>query len=401
MALLTRACASAALLLACLWAGPAAAQTPVEAAQQTELLRARALAADQVQLLAYDLVDELVLGWSQAPPFPEPTAVVLAQVTVPAGLGTGLQALVENHLSATLADHPASHLQLVHCPACTAVVVRSGPEGTVLGRGVDDPALLSQLAGEVERQALFLDIEAEGASLVLRARLTRLEPNLPITWSRTISSAAGVPALLRDPTALKTAEQARQEYLATLRGRGPIDIPVRLTVRTYKRPTDGPGTAPPPFIWLQTGVELSPSPARAWTGSLLLGYSFLPQSYQGILAQARVNRLLTGRVRSTTRPDLYAFAGAAVINVWGDAVAAFQDEALSTDDILTAADDEAPRRLFGAAHLGLDLRLGPHIGASGFLELMPEYSGSENLGAYIRIGDIRFQAMGIEVTACF
>lgn len=400
MALLSRTLTLLALV-AGLCAAPARAATPVQAAQEQELLRARAEVADQVQLLAYDLVDELVLGWSQAPPFAAPTAVVLAQVTVPAGLGTGLQALVENHLVAALAEHPAAGLQLVHCPACTAVVVRSGPEGTVLGRGVDDPAVLAELAGQAQRHALFVDIEAEGASLVLRARLTRLEPDLPITWARTISSAAGVPALLRDPTALKTAAQARQEYLDALRGRGPVDVPVRLTLRSYKRPSAGSGTAPPPFLWLQTGVELSPTPARAWTGSLVLGYSYMPQAYQGILAQTRVHRLLTGRVRSTTRPDLYAFVGAAAIQVWGDAVSSFQDEALSTADILGAADELPPRRLFGGLHLGLDLRLGPHLGAAGFLELMPEYTDSENLGSYFRIGDVRFQAFGTEVTACF
>lgn len=393
--------AALSLWLAVLALGLARAASPAELALEAEARRARAEVGGELTLLAYDLLDELVLGWAESPPFPSSTPVVLAQVNAPVGMGSGLSARLENHLGAALLAHPRTNLRLVHCPACTAFVFHSGPEGTVIGRGVDDPALLARLAGEGERHALFLDLEAEGTTLVLRARLTRLEPELPIAWSRTLSTATGIPALLRDPTSLKSAEQARREYLDVLRGRDRIDVPIRLTARTYRRPASGEGTGPPPFLWLQSGVELAPSPTRAWTGSLLVGYTFLPEAYQGLMAQGRIQRLLSGRARSTTRPDLYAFFGVAAIHVWGDAVSSFQEEALSSDDLLLLLEeDRDARRSFGALHGGLDLRLGPHLGLSGFLELMPEYSRSENLGAYIRLGNIRMQAFGVEVTAC-
>lgn len=118
----TVAMISAILLLL----GFARAATPIEEAWQAELDRVRAEVADQVQLAAYDLVDELVYGWTQDPVFETTTPVVLAGVTVPVGLGTGLEALLENHISAVLLQNPATRIKLVHCPRCTAVVVHSG-----------------------------------------------------------------------------------------------------------------------------------------------------------------------------------------------------------------------------------------------------------------------------------
>jgi hypothetical protein len=358
--------------------------TPVEQARIDEVERVRAEVGDQIQLWAYDLIDELVYGWTQEPAFDRPTPVVLAGVGVPVGLGTGLQALVENHLNAVLAQNPNANLQLVHCPTCTAVVVRSGPEGTVVSRGIDDPAVLAELGAATGQHALFVDIEAEGALLVLRARLTRLTPDLPIVWSHTLTTSASSPALLRQADRLKSAEQAREEYLGALRDRGPITVPVRFGVRSYARSDDPQaGQPPPPFLWLQTGVEIGTTEARAWTASLIAGYAFIPEAYQGIMAQARLNRLVTGRARSQTRPDLYAFTGAAVMHVWGPATATF------------------PEPSFGGLQAGLDLRLGNRLGMAAFLETLPSLRNSANLGDHVRVLGVGFQSLGTEVTVCF
>ncbi len=389
----------AALILAALF--DASAATPVEEAQQAELDRVRAKVADEVHLAAFDLVDELVYGWVSEPVFPTTTPVVLAGVTVPVGLGAGLQALVENHVSTLLTKNPAARIQLVHCPTCTAVVVHSGPEATVVSRGIDDPGVLAELGGATGQHALFLDVEAEGAFLVLRARLTRLTPDLPIVWSHTIATSASTPALLREPDDLKSAAEARAEYLAVLRDRGPISVPLRLVVRTYAQPDDETAIAPPPFLWLESGVELGATDAQAWTASLVAGYSFIPQAYQGILAQARVNRLITGRARSHTRPDLYGFAGAAVLTVWGPATASFRDDRLTVDEVLTELAESDPRTTFGALQVGLDLRVGNRIGLSSFLETLPSFGDSRNLGAYVRVAGVGFHSLGTEVTVWF
>lgn len=379
-----------------------ASASPIEDAQNAELERARAEIGDQVQLSVYDLIDELVYGWIQEPVFDSPTPVVLAGVTVPVGLGTGMQALVENHIGAVLAANPQTQIQLVHCPTCTATVVHSGPEGTVVSRGFDNPEVLDALGGSSGQHALFVDVEAEGTWLVLRARMTRLTPELPIVWSHTLASSIGTPALLREPGDLKSAEDARKEYLAALHRRGPILVPLRFAVRSYDRPDafQGIGVAPPPFVWLQSGVEVGMSDARAWTASFLVGYSFVPQAYQGIMAQARVQRLLTGRSRSLTRPDLYVFAGGAVMSVWGAATASFQDTPLTTDLIITTLDGDPPRTAFGGLHIGLDLRVGHRVGFSAFLENLPSLGDNQNLGTYLQFV-VPFQSLGTEVTLWF
>ena len=213
--------------------------------------------------------------------------------------------------------------------------------------------------------------------------------------------SASAPALLRASDDLKSASAARQEYLDALRGRGLVAVPLRVAIRSYDSPEDDQGVPPPPFLWLESGVELSPTDARAWTSSLMVGYSFIPQAYQGLMGQARISRLVTGRSRSLTRPDLYAFFGGAVITVWGPATASFQKPLLNADELLLAADLEGPRTAFGAMQFGLDLRLGNRIGVSVCLENLPDFANSRNMGEYLRILGIGFQSLGTEVTFWF
>ena len=381
--------------------GSAWAANPVQEAQLAELDRVRAEVASQVQLYAYDLVDELVYGWTTEPVFDKPTPVVLAGVTVPVGLGTGMQALLENHIANVVAENPLTNIQLVHCPTCTSVVVHSGPEGTVVSRGIDNPGVLEELGTATGRHALFVDVEAEGTWLVLRARLTQLTPELPIVWSHTLSTSANAPALLRQSDQLKSAAEAREEYIDALRGRGPVAIPVRFAVRSYARIPFGQGTPPPPFLWLQTGFELGATNAQDWTASLVVGGSFIPQAYQGLMGQARISRLLTGRARSLTHPDVYLFAGGAVISVWGPATAPFQLDPVTSDDILAAAGAVGPRYSFGAIQVGLDVRFGNRVGVSSFLETMPDFNASQNIGHWVRITGVEFQSFGMEVTFWF
>jgi hypothetical protein len=395
--------------LVLLGVSPAFALTPEQQAQETELDRVRAQVADEVHLVAFDLVDELVYGWVEEPVFAKPTPVVLAGVTVPVGLGSGMQALMENHIASVLIKNPSTNVQLAHCPSCTQVVVHSGPEATVVSRGIDNPEVLAELGATTGQYALFVDVEAEGSFLVLRARITKLTPDLPIVWSHTIATSSSTPAMLRESGNLKSAEEARKEYLAVLHDRGPILIPVRFGIRTYAYPDGGENVPPPPFLWVQTGVEVGATDAYAWTSSIMVGYSFIPQSYQGLMAQARVNRLLTGRARSHTRPDLYGFVGAAAMTVWGPGTASFTNDRLNTDQVIlaeqTRLDPENPRdprATFGTFQVGVDLRVGNRIGLSAFYETLPAYENARTMGDYIRpLGIFGFQSVGTEVTFWF
>lgn len=394
---LLRALALAALLAR---PGSARAQAPAvtdEQRAQLELLRGEVAA--QIQLQAYDLIDELVYGWTRQPPFELETPVVLAGVSVPVGFGSGLQALIENHASSVIVANPRTHLTLAHCPACTSLVIHSVPKGTVVARGVDQPeALAAAGALAASRHALFLDFEAEGASLVLRARITGLEPSLPIVHAKTLSTSTSSPALLRTGAPIKSAAEARQEYLDAIHGLTAYVVPLRIAVRSYAQ-GDEPVSVPP-FVWIQAGFEGAFTQARAWTGSLSFGYSWGLELHNAFLVQARVSRLLSGPATSLTHPDLYGFVGLSAIDVRGESAAVFREKVPTVEELLAAEKGEEPHQAFGALQLGLEMRVKNRIAAGIFLESLPGKRRAPALGAYLDVG-LKFQTAGAEVTFCF
>jgi hypothetical protein len=395
-----------ALTLALVSSTSWAAEAPeIAEAQRAQMERLRAEVAGQIQLQAYDLLDELVYGWTRQPVFELETPVVLADVTVPVGFGSGLAALIENHFANLVVKNPRTRLTLAHCPQCTAVMVHSGAKGTIVSRGVDQPEALAA-AGALSgaRHAIFLDFEAEGSSLVLRARITSLEPALPIIHARTLSTSTSSPALLRSGDQLKSAAEARKEYLDALQGRGVFTVPMRIAVRSYAPPSNSGGVAAMPFIWLQVGTEVALTQARAWTGTFSGGVTWLPQLHTGFMAQARISRLLTGSVASLTRPDLYVFVGGSVMSIHGQGARVFQNQVLNLEDLLSNIPQLAiePHATFAAFPIGLELRVGNRIGASVFLESAPALDDAPSIGSHLNLlGLLKFHTLGAEVTFCF
>jgi hypothetical protein len=388
------------LILAVLPTAVAAAESPISEAQQAQLEALRGEIAAQIQLQAYDLLDELVFGWTEQPVFALETPLVLADVSVPVGFGSGMRALIENHFAALIVKNPGTRVALTHCPQCTSVVVHSGARGTIVSRGVDEPEALST-AGTLSgsRHALFLDFEVEGSALVLRARITSLEPALPIVYVKTLSTSTSSPALLRTGDRLKSAAEAHREYVDALQGRGLYLVPIRIGVRTYAG-----GNAPikaAPFPWLQAGVEGSLSQARSWMGSFSVGFTWAPQLHTGWMAQGRVSRLISGSSSSLTGPDLYVFLGGSVISIHGQSALAFQDQIPDLDDLLQQLNGREPDATFGAFQLGLELRLKNRIGAGFFLETLPAMNDAPAIGDYLNLELIRFHSLGVEVSVCF
>ncbi len=400
-----------ALGLSPAWAAAAEAggdKAVVDEAQQVELDALRAEVAGQVHLKAFDLLDELVFDWTQHPPFADETPVVLADVSVPLTLGTGLQALIENHFAALLLHHPGTKVVLTLCPQCTAVMVHSGAKGTIVSRGVDAPEALEQTGANLaNRHAVFLDFEAEGASLVLRARITRLSKDLPIVFARTLSSATSTAALLRDEERLVSAAEARKQYVDALQDRGILIVPIRLAVRSYAKPPDDaskssqPQISVPPFVWFEAGVEIGLSQARAWTASFTAGYTWAPELHDGWMGQARVSRLITGKARSMTHPDVYLFTGASVLSLKGTDTTLFRSDPVTADELLAAASGAKNQVTFAAWQIGLELRVKNRIGAAVYLESLPAMDGAPSLGTYLDLGIFRFQSLGVEASFCF
>jgi hypothetical protein len=277
--------------------------------------------------------------------------------------------------------------------------VHSGPQGTIVSRGMDNPEALKKIGGIEGRYGLYIDFAAEGAWLVLRARITKLTPDLPIVWSRTLASASDTPALLREPTALKSAADARREYLDALNDRRQYAVPVRFALRTYAI-SEQSGTAPPPVIWLQSGLELALTQAQAWSASLVLGFAWLPDAYDGVMIQSRMRRLVSGSERSLTGPDVYLFVGGALMTLNGPAIAPFNED--NFDQLRQrAAESINTRATFGGLHFGAEVRVGNRMGASVFLENMPAFNDSDRIGTFFPNELLHFHSFGAEVSLWF
>lgn len=377
----------------------AGAQSPVTDEQRAQLESLRAEVAAQIQLQAYDLLDELVYGWTQQPPFALETPVVLAGVSVPVGFGSGMQALIESHFASVIIGNPRTHVALSHCPQCSAIVVHSGAKATIVARGVDQPeALLAAGTLASSRHALFLDFEAEGSSLVLRARITSLEPALPIVYAKTLSTSTSSPALLRTGAHIKSAAEARQEYFDAIRGLTSYVIPMRLVVRSYAQ-GDEP-IAVPPYVWVQAGFEGAFTQARSWTGGLAVGFSHAPELHNAFMVQGRIARLLSGTATSLTRPDLYLFFAASAFDIRGVDASMFRENAPTPEELIALDEGDDPHQAFGAFQVGLEVRVKNRIATGIFLESIPGKTDAPALGTYLDVG-VKFQSAGAEVTFCF
>ncbi len=372
--------------------------------RQAQVERLRAEIANEVQLEAYDLLDELVFSWMKAPPFAQPTPVVLADVIVPIGFGSGLEALIENHLAQLLINNPECNVRLAHCPSCHALIVHSDAQGTVISRGVDSPKALAKVRGlAAAEHAMFLDFEAEGATLVLRTRITSLTDELPIVHARTLSTATLVAPMLRSPTQLKSAEDARKDYMQLLEGRGPIMIPVRLSLTAFAPGDNATLSVPVPVPWLQVGAEMSIGSARAWTGSLAVGGTFIPTVYTGGMVQGRVYRLLSGSSFSLTRPNVYVFLGGTLAGLQGPAAA-----------ILAPTDDPPIIDFLGtlvtypSVQAGIELRVSNRIIVGVFADSMPTLQTAQNVGNWLDqlglgmdYGVVQINSIGVEAAFAF
>lgn len=371
-------------------------------ARAAQLERLRAQVANEVQLRAYDLLDELVFGWMESPHFSSPTDVVLGDVTVPVGFGSGLEALIENHLAELLIKNPGTNLRLTHCPACSAIVVHSEDEGTVISRGVDQPRALTKLeATGAGGHALFLDFEAEGTALVLRARITRLEESLPIVFARTLSTRTTTAPLLRTPERLTSAEDARAEYLSILEQRGPVTLPVRVALTTFAPPPEDNGAVaiPTPLPWIQVGAEMPFSTARAWVGNIVVGGMFIPTVHTGLMLQVRGMRLLTGTESSLTHPDLYGFLGVSLVALQGPAANVFADEVPNLAS--TPLSVIGPVAAWPSIQGGFEARVNHRIAASVYAETTPTLNNAPAIGRYLDFGFLQIHAIGVEASFNF
>jgi len=379
------------------------AQAPTsQQIRQAQVETLRKQMTNQIQLQANELLDQLVYDWKKTPAFPAATAVVLADVTAPTGFGSGFEALLENHIAQLLIQNPDTNITLAHCPSCRALTVHSEKSGTIISRGIDDPASLLKISASFKsKYALFLDFEAEGTALVLRARMTQLSDELPIVFARTLSTKTSSAPLLREPDALLDAKTVREDYVNTLKERGRLAFPIRLAVSSFA-PPDGGVVSVPPFYWISAGVEMALTNARAWKGSLSVGGNYIPVTYSGFLIQARASRLLSGRATSITRPNVYGFIGVSLGTIFGPTALAMGDEVPSVTQVLAIANGLNSSFInYPTFQSGLEVKVGNRLGIALTAENAITLDSSPQIGRFVNFGIFRVNAIGGEVSFTF
>lgn len=393
-----------AFLLGCIaWHASAWAEIDIaEDLHRERMEKLRKVHANQIHLMATDLLDELVLAYKSAPPFAKPTQIVLADVNGPLGYGSGFEAILENHLAELLIEHPQTGLRLVHCPACHATTTHSDAKATVISKGIDQPDALRALGVKTgSLHAMFIDVEAEGANLVLRARIVALEEGLPVVHARTISSNFLSPALLRSGNFLVSAEKARASYLEAVSKQGPLQFPVRFSISSFASSRDSVFLAPPPIVWLSAGGEFAINHSRDWLGAILVGGTWVPSLYNGYMLQGRLMRLLTGAAASYTHPNLYLTVGASLIGLQGPVTLTLQDEQPNLTVIQQLLNNTTPLFFYPSLQVGLDLRIGQRIGIALLGETTPTLANAPAIGTHLDFLFLQIHAVSAEVSLCF
>ncbi len=384
-----------------------AQQSDDETAQRARDLRA--FVASEIQLQAMDLLDELVFSWKEKPPLGPDARVLLVGVGVPLGLGSGLSALLENHITTLMVSNPGTQLVPVHCSECVAFTTVSLPDRTVLGRGYHFEEVIQKKSesGAVDA-LLFLDFEAEGPHLVLRSRLVQPVAPHAILTSHTLSSQTTGPAMLRHPQRLKSREEAREEYLSILKDKATFFVPLRIIYRQYETnlgaslgQTDATavlGAAVSPFVWFELGFESFFTQSRRWFAGVAVGYTTLDQVHDGWSFGGRFGRLLFAERRSLLSPDFYAYVGGTVVSIEGNNALAFRRDPLAASDIVNDLLQNKPKASWGMWRLGVEARMKDRFSLGFALEASPTYSDDHpSIGTYLETPLLDFQSFGVEV----
>ena len=393
---------SVLMFLSGIFSSSLAETTKVEIAQAEKL---RLQISSQIQLLAAGLLDDLVFQWTQSSPFSQDTPLILASLSVPSGMGTGMEVFLENHFYNLILNHAQSRIKVFHCPQCQAYLIHSNSDYTVLSKGFSQPEVLKKLGSSgAINHALFLDFEAEGTALVLRARITTLQPDLPIVHAKSLSTSTSSGSLLRDSAHLKSPEEARKEYIDLLSNRDRFVFPIRFIVRQYSSPEgrDLVAGTVPPYVWVEGGAETWFTQAQVWSGGLNFGFTQLDRAHEGWSFGGRISRLVFAEARSFVRPDLYLFGGATGFSLKGIDTVAFRTQTPSLRDLTLDKLQQEPRSNFSAWKFGAEARIKNRFSTSIFTETIPSLSGQKaGLGSYFDVGPMSFQCIGMEVGLWF
>lgn len=349
-----------------------------------------------IRWMGTDLVDELVHDWELHPPFSSAQLVSLAEINSPIGLDEQFSLVVENHLIDLLVKISATKVHLARCSACMKMVVKSTKAGTYIGRGIDQPELLKELASSGGAQTgLSLSFEAEGKSLVLRAQLFSFaEPGQPIVWAKSYATSMSSRLVLQNDQHLVTLQEARDIQNTMLHKEDLLQFVTRFSFTNFKLNEAGnTGVSNiTPLLFVEQSVEGVVLPRRNTRVAFTVGATSIEKVMSGYSVGGHLAKLLNKQEPSLANPDLYFFAGFHYMRLRGAGALPYGVEELDVAKI--RGDNREPRAAFIAYRLGLELHVKHRFGLFSFLEKVPAFSKSKVLGSYDILG-MSFQAWGL------
>lgn len=371
-----------------------------EDVEQMEQIR-KGLSAS-LSALSISLIDEMVYNWTQIPPFLTSTSVALVNISMPIGIGTGLEVELENHLNDIMLKNPKTNLKLVYCSLCREVLINANKTYLSISKGAENPAYLSKIANA--KYLLFLDLEAEGSSLVLRANLVNNSEEQEIAKAWVLSTSTTKGSLLQSGDTLKSPEQLKQEYLDILRNKATFHFPIRLILRQYASSNSSPVSMSVPFLWLEGGLEIEFGLRRNMTVELNGGATTIGSNYTGWAVGFRYSNLLSSSTPSLINPDFRFIFGANVLNITGTGAMVFNDlTAKGVEDIISAylgKDNKTPKdpsATLGSFKLGLEMRAKNRYSVAFYGERLVGQNKNSAIGLYFDI----FNSFGMEIGLWF
>lgn len=342
--------------------------------------RSRLTAANQIQLYAIDMIDDLIYEWMTKPPFNESTNLSLVSLDVPMGLNVRMRGILENHFYSLMAEHAEIGIKISHCRSCTQLTAYNSGKQTSYGQGYD--VLPSQqLVIPKNSKLLFLDFSVDDHYMILRAKVVNNSPEREVLYARTIVKSSSEAPLLRDNKDIVSKEEAREQYLKMLKKDYIYSIPLSLDVYSFEAADDA-AVGIIPLVWWDISVEGGASMDRTWLYSSGVAVAYLPDTYSAFRFSGRLLYRLDSGYFSMARPRSYLFSDLAFSRITGPGVATLVDDSKLTPGNIIANQENDTNDLetiMIGIKLGVQLRVNRLYRFSAYIQALPSEAGNDNL----------------------
>ncbi len=316
-----------------------------------------------IRLMGTDLVDEMIYSWTQHPPLPNKTSLILAEISAPVGLDERFRSTVENRLYKLLEENPQLETSLNYCSVCQQFVAYSNPEKTIMSRGIDQPQVIENLVKENRSNyGLSLHFEAVARSLVLRATIFEMQGPQKIVWARVYTTSMSSRRILRQAHPLISQHEARQQQLKILNQRDDMEVVTRFIIRQF----NSSGSAVPSMIFAEQSFEAVPLPYKNTRMAFTIGFTSIADSMEGWSVGGHLARLMIRKRPHLFLPDFYWFFGGHHLRLRGPNAAIY---GLGSIDL--SSYNGEPKTSLTAWRLGFESHIKFRFGMMVFIENLP------------------------------